>query len=97
MGPVGEVPAPELELNPSLAGGSLLGKRFAQPDVGIEVLVTKAGEGTLSIDGVALLLKDATAPVLRLIRAYAPDITAGDRGRAPLGVRSKPNNSRLAS
>jgi hypothetical protein len=59
MVPVGETPAPGLELNPSLAGGSLVGKRFAQPDAGIEVLVTKAGEGTLSIDGVALPLKDA--------------------------------------
>jgi hypothetical protein len=59
MGPVGEAPAPGLELNPSLPGRSLVGKPFAQPDAGLEVLVTKAGEGTLSIDGVALPLKEA--------------------------------------
>jgi hypothetical protein len=59
MVPVGEAPSSDLELNPDFASGSLVGKRFAQPDAGIEVLVTKAGAGTLAIDGVALPLKDA--------------------------------------
>jgi hypothetical protein len=58
MVPVGDERASGLALDPSLAAGSLVGKRFAQPD-GIEVLVTKAGDGTLAIDGVALPLKDA--------------------------------------
>jgi hypothetical protein len=58
MVPVGDERSPGLELDPSFAAGSLVGKRFAQPD-GVEVLVTKAGDGTLAIDGVALPLKDA--------------------------------------
>jgi hypothetical protein len=59
MVPVGDDRAPDLELDPALAGGSLIGKRFADPEAGVEVLVTKAGAGTLAVDGVALPLKDA--------------------------------------
>jgi hypothetical protein len=59
MVPVGDAGAPGLELDPVFAGGSLIGKRFAQPDDGVELLVTKAGAGTLAIDGVALPLKSA--------------------------------------
>lgn len=45
---------------PGLDGGSLLGKRYttAEP-TGLELLVVKAGAGTLSADGVPLILKDA--------------------------------------
>jgi hypothetical protein len=59
MVPVGDDRAPGLELDPPFANGSLIGKRFAQPDAGVELLVTKAGAGSLAIDGVALPLKDA--------------------------------------
>ena len=59
MVPVGDEKAPGLELDPSKADGSLIGKRFAHPEAGVEVLVTKAGAGTLAVDGVALPLKDA--------------------------------------
>lgn len=59
MAPVGTDRSPDLTLDPSLAGGSLIGKRFADPESGLELLVTKAGAGTLAIDGVALPLKEA--------------------------------------
>ena len=36
-----------------------MGKRFADPDTGIEVLATKGGAGSLSLDGQPLALKDA--------------------------------------
>jgi hypothetical protein len=49
----------DLSLDPAFAGGSLIGKRFADPESGLELLVTKAGTGTLAIDGVALPLKEA--------------------------------------
>ncbi|WP_102419652.1 hypothetical protein [Mycobacterium sp. 4858] len=46
------------ELDPALAGGSAMGKRYVD-DGGAEVLVTKAGVGTLSIGGTPLSLKEA--------------------------------------
>jgi len=36
------------------AEGCLAGKRFADPESGLEVLCTKAGAGSLSIDGRAI-------------------------------------------
>lgn len=38
-----------------------MGKRYADADTGLELLVSKAGEGTLSVDGRELALKDAKA------------------------------------
>jgi len=46
------------DLDPALAGGSVMGKRYVD-DAGAEVLVTKAGAGTLSIGVTPLLLKEA--------------------------------------
>jgi hypothetical protein len=40
-------------------GGTLLGKRYADGDTGIELLCTKAGEGSLSLGGTPLPLKEA--------------------------------------
>jgi len=48
-----------LELDPSQADGTQLGKRYADNDLGIELLCTKAGKGTLSLAGTPLPLKDA--------------------------------------
>ncbi len=48
-----------LELDPALSGGTQLGKRFAAEAEGLEVLCTKAGQGTLTVDGVVLGLKEA--------------------------------------
>ncbi|MEU6539077.1 hypothetical protein [Streptomyces sp. NPDC047000] len=44
---------------PGLPGGSLLGKRYADDDRGVELLCTKAGPGTLTVDGVPLPVKSA--------------------------------------
>jgi hypothetical protein len=41
------------------AVGTLLGKRYADPASGLEVLCTKAGEGELSLDDAPLQLKGA--------------------------------------
>jgi hypothetical protein len=38
-----------------------MGKRYANEEAGLEVLVTKAGSGTLSVGAVVLPLKDAKA------------------------------------
>jgi hypothetical protein len=59
MAPVGEDRAADLALDPAFAGGSLIGKRFADPESGLELLVTKAGEGNLAVNGVAIPLKEA--------------------------------------
>jgi hypothetical protein len=59
MAAVGADQAPDLALDPSFAAGSLIGKRFADPESGLELLVTKAGAGTLALDGVAIPLKEA--------------------------------------
>jgi hypothetical protein len=45
-------------LDPALSDGNLMGKRYVD-DNGAEVLVTKAGAGTLSIGTTALALKEA--------------------------------------
>jgi hypothetical protein len=52
-------PPSGLVLDAKFSGGTPIGKRFADDDTGLEVLCTKAGEGSLAIDGAPLLLKDA--------------------------------------
>jgi hypothetical protein len=39
--------------------GTLLGKRYASDDAGIELLCSRGGKGSLSLDGVALPIKSA--------------------------------------
>ncbi|MEY2445309.1 MAG: hypothetical protein QOC57_2328 [Ilumatobacteraceae bacterium] len=46
-------------LDPRFAYGSAVGKRLVTADEDIEVLITKPGQGSLSVDGVALVLKQA--------------------------------------
>jgi hypothetical protein len=41
------------------ASGTLMGKRYADADAGIELLCTKPGEGSLAIGEVVLPAKDA--------------------------------------
>lgn len=48
-------------IDPELAAGSPVGKRYADEDAGVELLVVKAGDGSLSIGAVALPLKGAKA------------------------------------
>ncbi|MER5195692.1 hypothetical protein ACWD3J_06720 [Streptomyces sp. NPDC002755] len=45
--------------DPELMGGSLLGKRYADEDLGVELLCTKPGPGTLALNGVPLPVKSA--------------------------------------
>jgi hypothetical protein len=58
MVPVGTDVASGLSINPDLSGGTLMGKRYVD-DTGAEVLVTKAGAGSLSIGSTPLGIKEA--------------------------------------
>jgi len=51
--PAGLAPAPEF------SGGSLVGKRYADADTGLEVLCAKPGVGSLSLSGRPLVVRDA--------------------------------------
>ncbi|MFK4100312.1 hypothetical protein ACI2L1_09605 [Streptomyces sp. NPDC019531] len=43
--------------DPGLTSGTQLGKRYADEATGVELLCTKAGEGTLAVNGTPLSLK----------------------------------------
>jgi hypothetical protein len=58
MVPIGGDVTAGLELDPALSDGNLMGKRYVD-DAGAEVLVTKAGKGTLSIGSTPLNTKEA--------------------------------------
>jgi hypothetical protein len=51
--------APGDRIDPNLAEPTLLGKRYEDEASGLEVLCSKGGEGTLTFDGSALVLKSA--------------------------------------
>jgi hypothetical protein len=55
----GQEPPARAALDPALADGTAAGKRFEDTESGLEVLCTKAGAGSLSVDGVPIRLKDA--------------------------------------
>ena len=52
-------PTPGLAITEGNAGGTALGKRYADPQTGLELLCVKPGTGTLALNGVALPLKSA--------------------------------------
>lgn len=54
-----ETPDAAATLDASLGDGPLLGKRYADDDLGIELLCTKAGDGALTVDGAVLPIKGA--------------------------------------
>lgn len=58
MVPIGEETSADLALDPAFSDGNLMGKRYVD-EAGAEVLVTKAGKGTLSIGTTALAIKEA--------------------------------------
>jgi hypothetical protein len=58
MVPVGTDPDGSLSLDADFSGGTLMGKRYVD-DGGAEVLVTKAGAGSLSIGTTPLEIKEA--------------------------------------
>jgi hypothetical protein len=47
------------ELDPALADGTQVGKRYVDEGIGLEVLCTKAGKGTLAVGDQALAQKSA--------------------------------------
>ena len=54
-----ERPSDRKSMNPAFAQGTKIGKRYVDEAGTIELLCVKAGQGSLSIAGVALKLKDA--------------------------------------
>jgi hypothetical protein len=46
-------------IDPTLATGSQLGKRYVDDEVGVELLCSKAGDGTLTCNGAPMGLKGA--------------------------------------
>jgi hypothetical protein len=52
-------PADMRAIDPAFAEGTKIGKRYVDADGKVELLCVKAGQGTLSIGGVALQIKDA--------------------------------------
>lgn len=56
--PVGGDVDAGLTIDPGLSDGTLMGKRYVD-DSGAEVLVTKAGAGTLSVGSTPLTVKEA--------------------------------------
>ncbi|MFN2538747.1 MAG: hypothetical protein ABR549_11480 [Mycobacteriales bacterium] len=47
--------------DPAMQDGTLLGKRYADEQLGLELLCSKAGTGTLAANGNPLAVKDAKA------------------------------------
>lgn len=56
---VGDSPPASPGLDLAHAAGTQLGKRYADPASGLEVLCTKGGEGSLALGEAPLLRKDA--------------------------------------
>lgn len=54
-----EKPADLADVDPAFAEGTKIGKRYVDAAGTVELLCTKAGNGSLSIAGVALTTKDA--------------------------------------
>ncbi len=56
---VAERPVQRGTLDAAFAGGTKIGKRYVDAANTLELLCTKAGQGTLASGGVALLLREA--------------------------------------
>jgi hypothetical protein len=59
MVPLGEDAPLGLALDPAFHDGTALGKRYTDDAGELELLCTKAGKGSLSVGGEALVLKEA--------------------------------------
>jgi hypothetical protein len=57
----GTEPADAAQLDPAFAAGTLIGKRYVDAQERFELLCTKAGAGSLVIDGEILVVKIAKA------------------------------------
>lgn len=51
--------AGEGQIEPPLVGGTLLGKRYVAEDLGLQLLCTKAGKGTLAVGGQPMGLQNS--------------------------------------
>jgi hypothetical protein len=58
MVPIGDEVPVAAKLDPNFSGGNVMGKRYVD-EGGAEVLVTKAGAGTLTVGQTVLSLKEA--------------------------------------
>lgn len=56
---VDERPAERPAIDPAFAEGTRMGKRYVDGGATVELLCVKPGAGSLSLDGVALVTKDA--------------------------------------
>ena len=52
-------PADPAALSADFSGGTLMGKRYVDAAAAYELLCVKPGKGSLAVDGVALVTKDA--------------------------------------
>jgi hypothetical protein len=52
--PMGGGDAPGVTTDPAQLTGSVMGKRYANEEFGIELLCTKPGHGTIAVNGMAL-------------------------------------------
>jgi hypothetical protein len=59
MVPIGTETAGGSSPDAAHSGGTLLGKRYSDEAIGLEVLCTKAGQGSLSVGDTALAIKEA--------------------------------------
>lgn len=59
MTPMGEARNLDATPDAEFSGGNAMGKRYADEVLGLELLITKAGAGTLSIGTTQIELKDA--------------------------------------
>ena len=57
--PIDDAATPTGAVDPGFAEGVLIGKRYTDEASGIEVLGAKAGQGSLSFNGVAMTIKGA--------------------------------------
>ena len=58
MVPISEATSSDAALDPEFSGGTLMGKRYVD-ETGGEVLVTRAGKGSLSVGSTLLEIKEA--------------------------------------
>jgi hypothetical protein len=59
MVPLDDTTTPTAALDPSVADGTLMGKRYVDERGDVEVLCTKAGAGALAVDGTPLAVRSA--------------------------------------
>jgi len=57
--PIDDAATPNGTINPEFAEGVMIGKRYVDETSGLEVLGAKAGNGSLSFNGVAMAIKGA--------------------------------------